>query len=44
MARIYDNLYIRFADGLHGIISNVGVNRVDFCVGYFYCVKQGLGR
>lgn len=35
MARIYDNLEIKFTDGLQGIISNVGVKRVDFCVGYF---------
>lgn len=24
-----------FTPGLKGIISNVGVKRVDFCVGYF---------
>ena len=35
MARIYDNLEIKFTEGLQGIISNVGVRRVDFCVGYF---------
>ena len=35
MARIYDNLETKFTDGLQGIISNVGVKRVDFCVGYF---------
>lgn len=35
MARIYDNLDVRFADGLQGIITNVGVRRIDFCVGYF---------
>lgn len=35
MARIYDNLETRFTDGLQGIITNVGVKRVDFCVGYF---------
>ena len=35
MARIYDNLELNFVDGLHGIITNVGVERVDFCVGYF---------
>lgn len=35
MARIYDNLETKFTEGLQGIISNVGVNRVDFCVGYF---------
>ena len=33
MARIYDNLDVRFADGLQGIITNVGVRRIDFCVG-----------
>lgn len=35
MARIYDNLETKFTEGLQGIISNVGVKRVDFCVGYF---------
>lgn len=35
MARIYDNIDIKFTDGLRGIIENVGVKRVDFCVGYF---------
>lgn len=35
MARIYDNIDIKFSEGLQGIITNVGVKRVDFCVGYF---------
>lgn len=35
MARIYDNIETKFTQGLQGIISNVGVKRVDFCVGYF---------
>ena len=35
MARIYDNIDIKFTDGLRGIIENTGVKRVDFCVGYF---------
>lgn len=35
MARIYDNIETMFTPGLKGIISNVGVKRVDFCVGYF---------
>jgi len=35
MARIYDNIEIKFADGLKDIITGLGVNRVDFCVGYF---------
>ncbi|MBQ7238206.1 MAG: helicase [Bacteroidales bacterium] len=35
MARIYDNIEIRFTEGLQGIIANTGVKRVDFCVGYF---------
>lgn len=35
MARIYDNIDIKFTEGLRGIIENVGVKRVDFCVGYF---------
>lgn len=35
MARIYDNIETKFTQGLQGIITNVGVKRVDFCVGYF---------
>lgn len=35
MARIYDNIETKFVKGLHDIIENVGVKRVDFCVGYF---------
>ncbi|WP_455079854.1 SNF2-related protein [Prevotella melaninogenica] len=35
MARIYDNIKTKFTEGLQGIITNVGVKRVDFCVGYF---------
>ncbi len=35
MARIYDNIDVKFTEGLRGIITNVGVKRVDFCVGYF---------
>ena len=35
MAQIYDNIEVKFTDGLQGIISSLGVKRVDFCVGYF---------
>jgi hypothetical protein len=35
MARIFDNIEIGFVDGLKGLISNLGVKKVDFCVGYF---------
>lgn len=35
MARIYDNIDVHFTEGLHDIIGNNGVKRVDFCVGYF---------
>lgn len=35
MARIYDNIETKFTEDLQGIITNVGVKRVDFCVGYF---------
>jgi superfamily II DNA or RNA helicase len=35
MARIYDNIESKFVQGLQDIITNVGVKRVDFCVGYF---------
>ena len=42
MARIYDNLDVRFSDGLQGIITNVGVWRIDFCVGKCLFAKQSL--
>lgn len=35
MARIYDNIETKFKDGLQGIMASNGVERVDFCVGYF---------
>ena len=35
MARIYDNIDLKFTDGLKDMVSTQGVNRVDFCVGYF---------
>ncbi len=35
MARIYDNIEIKFTEGLKNIITGLGVKRVDFCVGYF---------
>ena len=35
MAQIYDNIDVKFTDRLQGIISSLGVKRVDFCVGYF---------
>ena len=35
MARIYDNIDMKFEDGLKGIMSDGKVLRVDFCVGYF---------
>ena len=33
MAQIYDNIEVKFTEGLRGIISSIGVKRVDFCVG-----------
>ena len=35
MARIYDNIETKFREGLHGMMSSHGVERTDFCVGYF---------
>lgn len=35
MAQIYDNLETKFLDGLRGVMTQSGVERVDFCVGYF---------
>lgn len=42
MARIYDNIESKFAEGLQGIVTNVGVKRVYFCVGYFNLRGWGL--
>ena len=35
MSKIFDNIDTKFLDGLHAILTNVGVERADFCVGYF---------
>lgn len=35
MARIYDNIELKFNDGLNNAINSAGVKRVDFRVGYF---------
>ena len=35
MAKIYDNYDSKFVDGLKELITDIGVKRVDFCVGYF---------
>lgn len=35
MARIYDNIESKFVNGLQDLITDVGIKRVDFCVGYF---------
>lgn len=35
MARIFDNIELKFDEGLNRVISSQGVKRVDFCVGYF---------
>lgn len=35
MAEIYDNIEAQFRDGLQSILTMDGVERADFCVGYF---------
>ena len=35
MSQIFDNRESKFSDGLHAILTNVGVVRADFCTGYF---------
>ncbi len=35
MSKIFDNININFEDGLKAILTNFGVKRADFCVGYF---------
>ena len=35
MSKIFDNITMTFESGLKAILSNLGVKRADFCVGYF---------
>ena len=35
MANIYDNIESKFVKGLQDLITDDGIKRVDFCVGYF---------
>lgn len=35
MARIFDNIELKFEEGLRKVIGSRSVKRVDFCVGYF---------
>ena len=35
MSKIFDNIETKFEEGLHAILTNVGGERADFCVGYF---------
>ena len=35
MSKIFDNIGMTFESGLKAILSNLGVKRADFCVGYF---------
>ena len=35
MSKIFDNIETKFEEGLHAILTNVGVERADFCVGCF---------
>ena len=35
MSKIFYNIETKFEEGLHAILTNVGVERADFCVGYF---------
>lgn len=35
MARIYDNIESKFVQGLQELITDVGIKRADFCVGFF---------
>ena len=35
MSKIFDNIGSKFEEGLHAILTNAGVERADFCVGYF---------
>lgn len=34
MSKIFDNIQVNFEDGLNAILTNFGVKRADFCVGY----------
>ena len=32
MSKIFDNIETKFEEGLHAILTNVGIERADFCV------------
>lgn len=32
MSKIFDNIETKFEEGVHAILTNVGVERADFCV------------
>ena len=42
MAYIYDNIESKFVQGLQDLITDPGVKRVDFCVGYFNLRGWGM--
>ena len=42
MSRIFDNIELRFVKGLHDALTNVGIERADFCTGYFNLRGWGL--
>ena len=44
MAKIFDNIETKFEEGLHVVLTNVGVERADFCVGYFNLRKATGGK
>ena len=44
MSKIFDNIETKFEEGLHAILTNVGVERADFCVGYFNLRKATGGK
>ena len=44
MSKIFDNIETKFEEGLHAILTNVGVKRADFCVGYFNLRKATGGK
>ena len=44
MPKIFDNIEIKFEEGLHAILTNVGVECADFCVEYFNLRKATTGK
>ena len=44
MSKRFDSIETKFEEGLRAILTNVGVERADFCVGCFNLRKATGGK